>query len=84
MGVEYKVHIFRATELATSPFDSESWKERNDRVTQILNKMAAEGWRVVGQSVFAEVQTDESTMVYSTDEAVKTTFRLLYTLMRET
>ena len=49
-----------------------------------LDELATKGWRIVGQSVLANVETNESSASHSAEEPIETRFRLVYTFVRET
>ena len=78
MAIEYKIRVFDALWIGTADFSTDHYKEQKRSMVDDLNKLGAEGWKIVGQSVLAEVENHRSV-----SDEINTNFRILFTFARE-
>jgi hypothetical protein len=84
MATEYKLWVFNIDETASAEDLAENAVSLElGAVESELNRLAGEGWRVVGQSVSSNVMTFVDPAAPDDGGEIGTRSRLMYTLMRE-
>jgi hypothetical protein len=81
MAIEYAIRVFHASDLAGGKMSEEKYQKQKQTILDGLQKLAEEGWRIVGQSSTSDVSSYAS--IRDADFVISTSVRLIYTLARE-